>query len=140
MGVPTAQATLIDAFPGREERTMTRWAMLGVAGDLAAPLIMAGLVALSAGWRAAYILVGCLTATWAVAATRISMQALDAIERNDIARLPGGIFSRAFVRGYAQEVGLDPEETVRLLAVVPPRWQSAHDSSLKTGPSPSATR
>jgi cytoskeleton protein RodZ len=46
-------------------------------------------------------------------ATRISVQALDAIERNDIGRLPGGIFSRAFVRGYAQEVGLDPEETVR---------------------------
>jgi cytoskeletal protein RodZ len=47
------------------------------------------------------------------AATRISVQALDAIERNDIRRLPGGIFSRAFVRGYAHEVGLDPEETVR---------------------------
>jgi hypothetical protein len=41
------------------------------------------------------------------------VQALDAIERNDIARLPGGIFSRGFVRGYAHEVGLDPEETVR---------------------------
>lgn len=47
------------------------------------------------------------------AATRISVQALDAIERNDIRKLPGGIFSRSFVRGYAQEVGLDPEETVR---------------------------
>ena len=47
------------------------------------------------------------------AATRISVSALDAIERNDIRRLPGGIFSRAFVRGYAHEVGLDPEETVR---------------------------
>jgi cytoskeletal protein RodZ len=47
------------------------------------------------------------------ASTRISVSALDAIERNDIRRLPGGIFSRAFVRGYAEEVGLDPEETVR---------------------------
>jgi cytoskeleton protein RodZ len=45
--------------------------------------------------------------------TRISVQALDALERNDIARLPGGIFTRAFVRSYAHEVGLDPEETVR---------------------------
>ena len=26
---------------------------------------------------------------------------------------PGGIFSRAFVRSYAVEVGLDPDETVR---------------------------
>jgi cytoskeleton protein RodZ len=45
--------------------------------------------------------------------TRISVSALEALERNDISRLPGGIFSRAFVRSYALEVGLDPEETVR---------------------------
>ncbi|MDA1183209.1 MAG: helix-turn-helix domain-containing protein [Acidobacteria bacterium] len=44
--------------------------------------------------------------------TRISISALEALERNDISRLPGGIFSRAFVRSYAIEVGLDPEETV----------------------------
>ena len=44
--------------------------------------------------------------------TRISIRALEALERNDISRLPGGIFSRAFVRGYANEVGLDPEQTV----------------------------
>ncbi|HVC20682.1 MAG TPA: helix-turn-helix domain-containing protein [Vicinamibacterales bacterium] len=45
--------------------------------------------------------------------TRISLPALEALERNDISRLPGGIFSRAFVRAYATEVGLDPEQTVR---------------------------
>src|ERR1700741_4839520 len=42
-------------------------------------------------------------------ATKISMAALEALERSDISRLPGGIFSRAFVRSYAAEVGLDPE-------------------------------
>ena len=46
-------------------------------------------------------------------ATKISIGALEALERNDISRLPGGIFSRAFVRSYATEVGLNPEETVR---------------------------
>jgi cytoskeletal protein RodZ len=46
-------------------------------------------------------------------ATKISAGALEALERNDISRLPGGIFSRAFVRSYASEIGLDPEETVR---------------------------
>lgn len=46
-------------------------------------------------------------------ATKISVGALEALERNDISRLPGGIFSRAFVRSYALEIGLDPEETVR---------------------------
>jgi cytoskeletal protein RodZ len=43
-------------------------------------------------------------------ATKISVGMLDALERNDIKRLPGGIFSRAFVRSFANEVGLDPEK------------------------------
>lgn len=47
------------------------------------------------------------------ASTKISMAALEALERNQIEKLPGGIFTRAFVRAYATEVGLDPEETVR---------------------------
>ena len=46
-------------------------------------------------------------------ATKISVGALEALERNDISRLPGGIFSRAFVRSYATEVGLDPEATIQ---------------------------
>jgi len=45
-------------------------------------------------------------------ATKISVAALEALERNDLAKLPGGIFSRAFVRSYASEVGLDPDEAV----------------------------
>jgi cytoskeleton protein RodZ len=45
-------------------------------------------------------------------ATKISIRALEALERNDISHLPGGIFSRAFVRSYAVEAGLNPEETV----------------------------
>ena len=45
--------------------------------------------------------------------TKISVSALEALERNDISRLPGGIFSRAFVRAYALEIGLDAEQTVR---------------------------
>jgi cytoskeletal protein RodZ len=45
--------------------------------------------------------------------TKISVSALEALERNDISRLPGGIFVRAFVRSFAVEIGLDPEQTVR---------------------------
>ena|SRR5688572_10417316 len=56
-------------------------------------------------------------------ATKLSVSALEALERNDISRLPGGIFSRAFVRSYATEVGLDPEQTVREFLV-----QFPHDS------------
>jgi cytoskeleton protein RodZ len=47
------------------------------------------------------------------ASTKISAASLEALERNDISKLPGGIFSRAFVRSYAVEVGLDPDETVK---------------------------
>jgi cytoskeletal protein RodZ len=46
-------------------------------------------------------------------ATKIAVGVLEALERNDISKLPGGIFGRAFVRSYAIEVGLDPEETIR---------------------------
>src|SRR5689334_15009850 len=45
-------------------------------------------------------------------ATKISVRALEALERNDISHLPGGIFSRSFVRAYAVQAGLDPDETV----------------------------
>jgi cytoskeletal protein RodZ len=44
--------------------------------------------------------------------TKISVVALEALERGDFSRLPGGIFSRAFVRSYALEVGLNPDEVV----------------------------
>ncbi len=47
------------------------------------------------------------------ASTKISAAVLEALERNDVSKLPGGIFSRAFVRSYAAEVGLDQDETVR---------------------------
>src|ERR1044071_7350561 len=56
-------------------------------------------------------------------ATKISIAALEALERNDISRLPGGIFSRAFVRSYAVEVGLDPETTIQEFVA-----QFPHDS------------
>jgi cytoskeleton protein RodZ len=47
------------------------------------------------------------------AITKISVSALEALEQSNLSSLPGGIFTRAFVRSYATEVGLDPEETVR---------------------------
>ena len=46
------------------------------------------------------------------ASTKISVSVLEALERGDFPRLPGGIFSRAFVRSYALEVGANPDEVV----------------------------
>ena len=61
--------------------------------------------------------------------TRISVMALEALERNDIKRLPGGIFTRAFIRAYAGEVGLDPERTVQDFL-----GQFPHESGVAGGP------
>jgi cytoskeleton protein RodZ len=45
-------------------------------------------------------------------ATKISLRILDAIEREDFAKLPGGIFSRSFIRSYARYLGLDEDRVV----------------------------
>ena len=44
--------------------------------------------------------------------TKISVRTLEALERDDVARLPGGIFSRSIVRAYAETIGGDPEGAV----------------------------
>ena len=68
-------------------------------------------------------------------ATKISVAALEALERNDISRLPGGIFSRAFVRSYAGEVGLDPEATIQdFIGQFPQDTVTAGPSDIRPGP------
>jgi cytoskeletal protein RodZ len=47
------------------------------------------------------------------ASTKISRSLLEALERDDVSRWPGGLFRRSFVRSYAQAIGLDPEEILR---------------------------
>src|SRR5262245_737288 len=59
--------------------------------------------------------------------TKISVRTLEALEAEDVSRLPGGIFGRAFVRSYAAEVGLDPEPVVEDFV----RWFS--EASVTTG-------
>jgi transcriptional regulator with XRE-family HTH domain len=44
--------------------------------------------------------------------TKLSVRALDGLERGDPKCLPNGIFRRALVRAYASEVGLNPEATL----------------------------
>ena len=72
------------------------------------------------------------------ATTKISIGALEAIEQNDFDPLPGGIFTRAFVRAYASEVGLDPEQTTRDFMAQAP-VDAAHDAArIQDGQMPSA--
>lgn len=44
--------------------------------------------------------------------TKIGVRMLQAIEDEQFAQLPGGIFNKGFVRAYARFLGLDEEETV----------------------------
>lgn len=45
-------------------------------------------------------------------ATKISVRHLQALERGDLPRLPAPVFTRGFIRAYADFLGLDPEEMV----------------------------
>jgi cytoskeletal protein RodZ len=64
-------------------------------------------------------------------ATKISVAVLEGLERNDISKLPGGIFGRGFVRSFACEVGLDPEATISEFIA------QFHDESVTAGHPPS---
>jgi transcriptional regulator with XRE-family HTH domain len=44
--------------------------------------------------------------------TNVSEALWEGLERNDFSRWPNGIFARAFVREYAQAIGVDPQATV----------------------------
>jgi hypothetical protein len=46
------------------------------------------------------------------ARTRIKRELLEAFEYNDLSAWPHGIYARAWVRAYANAVGLDPVDTV----------------------------
>jgi cytoskeleton protein RodZ len=46
------------------------------------------------------------------AATKISVRFLSCLEKEDFEKLPGGIFTRSFIRAYARYLGLDEERVL----------------------------
>ncbi len=72
--------------------------------------------------------------------TKIGIGLLRDLERDELSRWPSGIFRRAFVRAYAQAIGVDPDETLEtFLRLYPdplPHIPAEH-SPLSTG-SPAA--
>ncbi len=46
--------------------------------------------------------------------TKLPLISLQALEDNRIDRLPGGIYRRSIVRAYTAEIGIDPQETLRV--------------------------
>lgn len=45
-------------------------------------------------------------------ATKVSVDLWKALERNDFSRWPAGIYARAYLRSYADAIGVDPDTTV----------------------------
>jgi transcriptional regulator with XRE-family HTH domain len=72
--------------------------------------------------------------------TRIGTRFLKAIEEGNFSTLPGGIFTRSFIRAYAKKVGMDEDEAVTLYheqiaeKEAPQPLPARSDSPLKDAP------
>jgi FSR family fosmidomycin resistance protein-like MFS transporter len=58
--VTLSQATLMDGNPGREPHMMARWTLFGSLGNLAGPLLAAGIFAAGLSWRWNYVYLSAL--------------------------------------------------------------------------------
>ncbi len=65
--------------------------------------------------------------------TKISVGVLKAIEAADAQALPAAVYTRGFVKAYAEEVGLDPAETVRLYLA---QFEAPQDAEARDEPEP----
>jgi MFS family permease len=63
-----SQATLVDRDPDRRARTLARWSIMSLAGDVLAPLALAGFALAGMSWRASFATVGVMIAACAIAA------------------------------------------------------------------------
>ena len=52
--------------------------------------------------------------------TKIKLALLEAVEHDDVSHWPSGIFRRAYIRAYAQFIGLDPDVILREFLEVHP--------------------
>ena len=70
------------------------------------------------------------------ASTKISVRFLKALEDEDLARVPGGIFTRSFVRAYAKYLGLDEDHVMaEYHLLVPPKNDTDIFRLAKSAPS-----
>ncbi len=73
-----AEAGLVEMEPGRAEQRLTRWTLLGVVGDVAAPAMLAAAVAVGADWRGALLAVAAATAAAALVVPPLPRRAIGA--------------------------------------------------------------
>ena len=69
------------------------------------------------------------------AETKIGLHLLEAMEADQFDRLPGGVFTRSFLRQYAHSLGLDQEEIV---AALKQQFEEPADSPPPPEPAPPA--
>src|SRR5579863_7951347 len=67
------------------------------------------------------------------AATKISIRCLEALEAEEFSKLPGGIFTRSFIRAYAKYLGLDEEKVMGEFQAVAPPMEEADLRRLTPG-------
>ena len=53
------------------------------------------------------------TASQAAAATRMKIQTIEALERDDFSRIAAPMYARGFIKLYAEYLGLDPAPLIR---------------------------
>lgn len=68
------------------------------------------------------------------AETKIKRSLLEALERDDFSQWPEGIFRRAFLRSYAQAIGLDPVVVIREFVTCHPDPADVAASSAASSP------
>jgi cytoskeleton protein RodZ len=74
-------------------------------------------------------------------ATKIGSRSLRALETEDFAKLPGGIFNKGFVRSYARYLGIDTEQAVTdFLAAEATYYQNTPNAAGNTSSEVSAPR
>jgi cytoskeletal protein RodZ len=61
------------------------------------------------------------------ARTKVAASLLRSLEAGDCARWPGGIYSRGFVRAYAEGTGMDPDHTVSMFVECYPEFAPEAD-------------
>ena len=79
--------------------------------------------------------------------TRIKLALLEALERDDVSHWPSGIFRRAYLRTYAEFIGLDPDVALREFLEIYPDPESvaaalaaAAEAARRNAPPPTRLR
>jgi hypothetical protein len=72
--------------------------------------------------------------------TKIKLSLLEGLERDDVSHWPSGIFRRAYIRAYAQAIGLNPDAVVREFIDVHPEPEEVFEAALANALAADASR